>query len=164
MSYKAQVPDPLALATNGVYKRMGHSSHSHRCWDLPRSYDARTSEVPHTGLGKRLRMIGHSHLKRRDNITPPSSTNGKPFVLLTRMLSNTMELPRSHRRGMLIASWRLKKCYSFLMASGANSLTMIAIWAHMRFSASSNTLLFGESIISSVTSSPLCAGRQCRKM
>ena len=33
----------------------------------------------------------------------------------------------------------------------------------MRFSAWSNTIDRGESITSSVTSAPRCAGRQCRK-
>ena len=37
----------------------------------------------------------------------------------------------------------------------------MAFWAWSRFSASSNTTEFGESMTSSVTSSPRCAGRQC---
>lgn len=37
-------------------------------------------------------------------------------------------------------------------------------WACSRFSASSNTADCGPSMISSVTSSPRWAGRQCRKM
>ncbi len=44
------------------------------------------------------------------------------------------------------------------------SVAMIAFCAWSRFSASSNTRERGPSITPSVTSSPRCAGRQCRKM
>ena len=41
---------------------------------------------------------------------------------------------------------------------------MIAFWMCRRFSASSHTRLCGPSITSAETSSPRCAGRQCRKI
>ena len=49
-------------------------------------------------------------------------------------------------------------------ASALISSSMIAFCACSRFSACGKTNDRGESITSSVTSSPRCAGKQCRKM
>jgi|GEM_PF-6402049 len=105
-------------------------------------------------------------------LTPPPSQAGSPSQITKCFFANNMLslvplmilVPRPHRRGMLNASFKLWNRYSSLMASGASSLIITAICAHMRFSASSKTFELRESIISSVTSSFRWAGRQCRNM